>query len=425
MPWTEESDPSSPSTAPKGVSQGRGPDAGPPEAGRRGDASAEAPAVKGRPRTAGRPAAGPWGAASGKRQARPTRSQGGSSTTPRAPPEFDKAIQGVKTKVSGVLDRSLDRRLRHRLLIGALVGFAAGWAVSGVYQVRPDERAVITRLGVVMGEAGPGLHAHLPWPLERAQILAVTRINTLTLGEATDAGSQSLTPTGDGQMADPTYTVHWRIADPVAYLFHVADPQGALRLAAEASMRQAVGSAPLAAWMSADRARLERRLAAAIQQQLNHLGAGIVVTGVRVDGVRSPPDVQTAAADVAIARQDAEASIADAQTYRTRTLTEAKAAAAKALIEAQSYRDQTIEEAKGAAARFEQLDAAYRKAPGVTKDRLYFETLQGVLSRAHTIVLDAAKGAVVTLPPELFHSAQPPRAPSPASASPASSGAKP
>jgi len=311
------------------------------------------------------------------------------------------------------------------MLIGALVGFAAGWALSGVYEVRPDERAVVTRLGAVAAVTGPGLHAHLPWPLAHAQILAVKRVNTLVLGGLGEDGSQALTPTIDAQLVDMTYAVQWRISDPVAYLFHVADPQGALKLAAQTAMRQAVGAAPLAAVMGADRAALQHRVAAAIQQRLNGLGAGIAVTGVLIQAISLPPDVQAAAGDVAIARQDAQAAIADADAYRARVIADAKAAAAKTLIEAQSYRDQTLQEAQGAAARFNELDAAYRKAPGVTKDRLYFETLQGVLSRAHTILLDPAKGATVALPPDLLRAAPPTKAPAPSNEPPPPSGAKP
>jgi membrane protease subunit HflK len=226
-------------------------------------------------------------------------------------------------------------------------------------------------------------------------------------------------------LADLTYAVRWRIADPVAYLLHVADPQNALKLAAEASMRQAVGGATLADVAGADHGRLQRRVAGSIQQRLNHLGAGIAVIGVTIRAVGLPPDVQAAETDVTVAREEAQAAIADAEAYRARTLAAAKAGAAKTLIEAQSYRDQTLQEAQGAAARFEQLDAAYRKAPGVTKDRLYFETVQGVLSRAHTIILDPAKGVTVTLPPELLHAAPPSHAPAPSATSATPSGAKP
>jgi membrane protease subunit HflK len=310
------------------------------------------------------------------------------------------------------------------MLAGALAGFAAGWAVSGVYQVRPDEQAVVTRFGAVAAVAGPGLHIHLPWPFEQAQVLAVTPINTLRLGGAADDGSQGLTPTADGQLANVALAVHWRIADPLAYLAHIADPQGALRLSAQAAVRQVVGSETLAAVMGADRASLQKAMARAIQQRLDRLGAGIAVTGVMIQAVSLAPEVQAAADDVVIARQDAKTSLAGGEAYRARVLAEAKTAAAKALIEAGSYRDQTLLEAQGAAARFDQLDAAYRKAPGVTKDRLYFETLQGVLSRAHTIVLDAAKGAAITLPPDLLQ-ATPATAGPPAVKRPTAPGAKP
>jgi membrane protease subunit HflK len=241
--------------------------------------------------------------------------------------------------------------------------------------------------------------------LEQAQVLAVTTINTLTLGGAADDGSQGLTPTADSELASVALAVHWRIADPIAYLVHVADPQGALRLAAQAAVRQVVGAEPLAAIMSADRASLQRTMAGAIQQRLDRLGAGIAVTGVVIQTVSLAPEVQAAADDVVIARQDAKASVAGGQAYRARVLAEAKATAEKALIEARSYRDQTLLEAQGAADRFAELDAAYRRAPGVTKDRLYFETLQGVLSRAHTIVVESAKGSEIALPPELLRAA--------------------
>jgi len=409
MPWTEERDPSSPSTAPKGAAQGRDAD---------GDAPADAPKV-----VRQNPPVGPWGAPPRKRLTAPIQPK--TASPPPARPNLDRLTSGLKTRVSEFLHRPVSGRLRKRLLIGALVGFAAGWAVSGVYEVRPDERAVVMRLGVVADVTGPGLHAHLPWPLEQAQILPVTRINTLTLGGAVEDGSQALTPTADGQLADVAYAVQWRIADPVAYLLHVADPQGALKLAAETAMRQAVGAAPLSSVVGADRAPLQRKVAAAIQQRLNALSAGIAVTGVLIQGVSLPPDVQAAAGDVVVARQDAQAAIADADAYRARTVAEAKAAAAKTLIDAQSYRDQTLQEAKGAAARFERLDAAYRKAPGVTKDRLYFETLQGVLSRAHTIVMDPAKGATVALPPDLLHAAPPSPASPPTGAPAPPSGGKP
>jgi membrane protease subunit HflK len=317
-------------------------------------------------------------------------------------------VEGLKQRALRLANRGGDRGLRRGVLAGALIGFTAGWALSGVYEVRPDQQAVVERLGVVEGVVGPGLHLHLPWPLERVQTFAVTRINTLNLGDATDDGSQALTPTRDGDAADVAYAVQWRIADPIAYLSHLADPQGALKLAAEAAMREAVGATPLEAAMGPERAALQRRIARAIQHRLDRLGAGIAVTGVLIEAVTPPPEVQAAASDVAIARQDADAAVADATAYRARILAEAKANAAKTLVEAQSYRDQTLREAQGAAARFEELDAAYRKAPGVTKDRLYFETLQGVLARAHTLILDPAKGATVNLPPEMLRGAAPP-----------------
>ncbi len=408
MPWTEESDPPSASNAPKGASPSRAPDASPSEAERLGESPSEASQPNAGARPGGQRSVGPWGATPRRQLGAPL---GPGPAAPSAVrPDLDQITRGLRARLSEGLHRLEKSRLRKRMLVGALIGFAAGWAASGVYEVRPDEQAVVTRLGAVATVTGPGLHAHLPWPLEQAQILAVTRVNTLMLGDSADSDSQALTPTADAQLAQATYMVQWRIADPVAYLFNVADPQGA---------------APLTAVMGVDRAPLQRAVAAAIQQRLNRLGAGIAVTGVSILAVGLPPEVRAAAGDVSIAHQDAEAAIGEAQAYRARTLAEAKAAAAKTLVDAQSYRDQTLQEAQGAAARFEQLDAAYRRAPGVTKDRLYFETLQGVMSRAHTVVLDAAKGATVALPPELLHPAPLSRTPVPVNGAAPASSAKP
>ncbi len=311
------------------------------------------------------------------------------------------------------------RKISPAFVAAALGVVLAAWASTGVYVVEADQVDVVTRFGAFVGQAAPGLHYHLPAPVEAVHS-APTGVNRLSIGGAVDdAAGQMLTR--DGDLADMAFTVQWRIVDPVHYLFQLAAPDTTLKLAAQGAMREAVGRISLADLLSAGRGGAPARAASLMQQALDRQNAGVSIAGVQVSDVRPPEGAQAGFHDVAGASAEAQAGVRDANTYRDRVVAEAKGEVAKSVQASQSYRDQEIAEAKGEADRFALVDAEYRKAPDVTRERLYSETMERVLHNTRKVIVQTPPGSStqIILPPELF---RPKSSDTPAPASPSPTG---
>jgi membrane protease subunit HflK len=209
--------------------------------------------------------------------------------------------------------------------------------------------------------------------------------------------------TGDEQIIDLDFSVTWRIADPRAYLFAIRDPNEAVEAVAESAMREVVGKTPLQPIISTGRGEVQRQTAEVMQRTLDSWGAGINVVEVQIRSANPPPEVVNAFRDVQSAEQDKDSSVNEANTYRNRVVNEAKGDAARIIQGAEGYREQAVREAAGEAARFNQIYDEYRRAPGVTRDRLYIETMQRILQSSNKVVIDA-KGATapIILPPDVF-----------------------
>ncbi len=306
-------------------------------------------------------------------------------------------------------------RIGHiRLHLGALAWVAlcaalSGWGLSGVYVVASDQQAFVTRFGDLVGRSGPGLHYRLPAPIEQVQLVDTGRVHLLEAHGSPPAAPTlaGLLPTADKGLAGLDYAVAWRIRDPEAYVLQSADPQAILSEVAAQTMRLEAARRSLSDLFAAtgDRVRLQAQAAADMQRSADRLGLGVAILGVRIHAAVLPAEVRAAALDTAAAKETAETGADEADRYRAQVVAAAKLSAAKTLADANAYRDQAIAEAKGAAERFTTVEAAYRKAPALTTDRLYFETLQGVMSRAHVIVVDTPKGVNLTLPPDIVPSA--------------------
>lgn len=349
---------------------------------------------------------GPWGSPPNNddRQGGARRPQGGG---PRRPggggPDFNASF-----------DR-LGRRLREMLggpgglrpgVVPAIVGVAVGvWALSGVYQVAPDEKAVVTTFGAYTGVTDPGLNYHLPAPIQAVQKVPFTRLNKTEVGGGTqgDAPAESLMLTGDEQIIDIDFSVIWRVSSPANYVFAIRNPEEAVKAAAESAMREVVGKTSLEPIISTQRGQVQRQTSEIIQRTLDSWGAGISVVEVQISRAGPPTEVAAAFRDVQSAAQDAESAVNVANTYRNRVVNEAKGDAAKIIQAAQGYREQAVRQAQGDAARFNQIYTEYRRAPGVTRDRLYIETMERVLASSNKVVIDA-KGATapIILPPDAF-----------------------
>jgi membrane protease subunit HflK len=290
--------------------------------------------------------------------------------------------------------------------VAAVAGVAfALWAISGLYIVQPNEEAVVTTFGAYSRSEGPGLRYHLPVPIERVEKVAVTSLNRIDVGGAagSDIPQESLMLTGDENIIDLDFSVTWRVADAGRYLFSIKDPEEAVKAVAESAMREVVGKTPLQAILTRGRGQVQLQAADLMQKTLDSWGAGVSVVEVQIRTANPPQEVVPAFREVANAGQDAESAVNEANTYRNRVINEAKGDAARITQSAVGYREQAVREATGDAARFNQILGEYHRAPGVTRDRLYIETMQRVLARSNKVVVDSkGASAPIILPPDVF-----------------------
>jgi len=294
------------------------------------------------------------------------------------------------------------------------VGFLL-WVLSGVYIVQPNEQGVVTTFGAYSRSATPGLRYHLPTPIERVEKVPVTSLNRIDVGGAAgaDVPEESLMLTGDENIIDLDFSVTWRVADASRYLFTLRDPDTAVKAVAESAMREVVGKTPLQSILTRGRGQVQIQAAELMQKTLDSWGSGVSVVEVQIRSANPPQEVVAAFREVANAGQDAESAINEANTYRNRVINEAKGDAARIVQSSQGYREQAVREAIGESARFNQIYTEYSRAPGVTRERLYLETMQRVLAKSNKVIVDAkGASAPIILPPDAFR----PKAATPAAA---------
>ena len=365
---------------------------------------------------------GPWGSPSGDgdRKDPPSRRPGGGGGGPRrpGPPDFNGGFEKISRQLRDMMGGPGGLKPG---VIAAVAGGAFGlWALSGFYVVQPNEQAVVLTFGAYSRSEGPGLRYRLPAPIEQVEKVPVTSLKRTDVGGSgadADAPAESLMLTGDEQIIDVDFSVTWRVADAARYLFATRDPEAAVKAVAESAMREVVGKTQLQPIISTGRGAVQAQTSELMQRTLDSWGAGISVVEVQIRSAGPPPEVVAAFREVANAEQDADSAENEANTYRNRVINEAKGDASRITNAAQGYREQAVREASGEAARFNQIYTEYRRAPGVTRDRLYIETMQRVLQSSNKVVIDA-KGATapIILPPDAFRpkSQTPPPAPAPA-----------
>ena len=370
---------------------------------------------------------GPWGTPpsgdDGKKKTEtpPPRPGGPRRPTPPPPggPDFEALVKQATDRISGFFRGAGGQIPRAPVFwgIGALAVLA--WILTGLYIVQANQAAVITRFGGYQRSVGPGLHFHLPVPIEKAELVSVTNQNKTVIGGTAGAAApdQSLMLTGDENIVDLSFTVQWHVSDAAHYLFKVREPDDTVAAVAESAMREVVGRSALKSILTNGRGDVQSQTAVLMQKILDRYQAGINIDAVQIQNANPPQEVVPAYQDIARAGQDAQSAINDANTYRNRVVNEAKGEAAKITQAAEGYKVQVVREAQGQAARFDQLYAQYRKAPAVTRQRLYLETMELVLSNNRKVVIDA-KGstAPIILPPDVFRATQPAAAPTPAPA---------
>lgn len=288
------------------------------------------------------------------------------------------------------------RRQYGLAFIGALI--AAGWVMSGIYIVNQGQQAVITRWGKYEGPPRqPGLHWHIPFPVEGVRVESVSAQRQTVVGRderGQDVEEESLMVTGDKNIVDISFTVIWQLSDVEKYVFNVNKPEDAVKAVAESAMREVIGRRELDDIITKDQARVEQETEELMQKTLDFYQSGVLVAQVQMNRRAPPAEVVDAFQDVIKAGQDQITKRNEAELYRNDVVPKARGAAAAAVQDAEAYREQVVREAEGEAQRFSAVLTEYRKAPGVTRQRLYLESMERIYGGADKIIVDTRGSGV-------------------------------
>jgi membrane protease subunit HflK len=267
------------------------------------------------------------------------------------------------------------------------------WLGSGIFIVQEGQQAVVTSFGKFSHTADAGLKWRMPYPFQGHETVNVTQLRTREVGRNTVVQATGLRDssmlTQDENIIDIRFTVQYRLKDARAFLFENRDPEEAVTLAAESAVREIVGRTRIDAVLYEQRDAIAAALVGSIQDQLDRLKTGIIVANVNLQSVQPPEQVQAAFEDTLKAGQDGDRLIKEGQAYASDVIPKAQGTAARLREEAEGYKASVIAQADGDAQRFRQVLAEYQKAPTVTRDRLYLETMQQVYGNVSKVLVDS------------------------------------
>jgi modulator of FtsH protease HflK len=342
---------------------------------------------------------GPWGSGGSKGPW----GQGPQSSGP-TPPDLEELLRRSQDKLKSVLPGgSLGGRGILLIVLAAMVI----WGFSGFFRVEPDELGVVLRFGKYTRDAKPGLNYHLPYPVETVLTPKVTRVNRIDIGmrliedprrsapQMRDIPEESLMLTGDENIVDVDVSVFWLVKSGGAgeYLFNIQNPEGTVKAVAESAMREVIGRSEIQPILTGARQSIETSVHELMQKVLDTYQAGVQVTQVQLQKVDPPAQVIESFREVQAARADLVRLQNEAETYANQKVPDARGQASKILQDAEAYKSQTVAEATGQASRFGKVYEEYKKAPQVTRQRLYLETMERVFGGTDKIILDSGSSA--------------------------------
>jgi membrane protease subunit HflK len=280
-------------------------------------------------------------------------------------------------------------------LIGGVV--ALGWLGSGFFIVQEGQQAVITSFGKYSKTVDAGFQWRLPYPFQANEIVAVTQLRSVEVGRtgvvaATGLRDSSML-TQDENIVDIRFTVQYMLKDARDYLFENRSPDEAVMQAAESAVREIVGRSTMDSVLYEQRDAIATELVKSVQTQLDRLKSGILVKNVNVQNVQAPEQVQAAFDDASKATQDRERLKNEGQAYANDVIPKAQGESAKLLEQAEGYKSRVIAQAEGDAERFKSVLTEYKKAPAVTRDRIYIDTMQQIYSNVSKVMVDSRSGS--------------------------------
>ena len=338
----------------------------------------------------------------------------------QTPPELEEVIKDFKNKFNtrfgggssgkGGVSKAAKGSFKYFIILAVLL-----WLLSGIYIIDPAERGVVLRFGAFQNSTSQGPHWHIPYPIETVYKVNVERIRAAEIGfrniqNSSYSGavsSESLMLTKDENMVDVKLAVQYKIADAQAYLFNVFNPELTLSHVVQSVIRQVVGDNTMDHVLTTGREQVAQEVKSHSQNLLNEYNTGLLITAVTMQDAQPPVQVKAAFDDVVKAREDEQRYINEAKAYANDIVPKARGASQRLIAEAEAYKSQVVSKSEGEAYRFTKILTEYLKAPVVTKERLYRETLEEVLGSTSKVIVDSNSNSLMYLPiDQLINSAR-------------------
>lgn len=319
----------------------------------------------------------PWGNKGGKRG-----NQG--------PPDLDEVLRNLQNKFGSLFgggkkggSSKLSSGGRGGITI-VLIVLGLLWIATGFYKIEEAERGIVMRFGEHVDTTQTGLRWHLPIPIEKVEKVDVSKIYTIPL--------RATMLTQDENIVDVEGTVQFQIIDAVKYSFEVRNPELSLAQATESAVRQSIGRSKMDYVITEGRGQIAEEVKVLVQEIIDSYDTGISVFKVNIQHAKPPEAVKDAFDDVTQAREDEERFKNEAEAYRNEVLPGARGAAARLREQADGYKKEVVAKAEGEASRFSKLYVEYKKAPAITRDRLYLDMMESVLSNSTKVLVDLEGG---------------------------------
>jgi membrane protease subunit HflK len=326
------------------------------------------------------------------------------------PPDLDEVVRSLQEKLGGLFGGggssgnnntpSTSDGTPLKTLGYLAVGAAVLWGFSGVYTVDEGTRGVVTRFGAYVNTTQPGLNWHLPAPIEQVQVINVEQQRFIEVGYRSGGGQaaagsvpkEAMMLTRDENIVDVRLAVQYQVKDAKDYAFNVLDPASTLKQVTESVERGVIGHSDMDFVLTEGRSEIVQDIKTEIQAVMDNYKAGILVTSVNLQDAQPPEQVQGSFEDAIKAREDKQRLINEAEAYSNDVVPKARGAASRIVQESEGYKVKVIAQATGDVSRFSQLLGEYKKAPAVTKQRMYIETMESVLGRSKNVLVDVKGG---------------------------------
>lgn len=306
----------------------------------------------------------------------------------QGPPDLDEIFQNLSRKFGGIFGgkggAGGSSGSSAGFLLFALVIAAIIWAGTGIYTITDGEKGVVLQFGKYKESTDPGLHWHFPYPIEELRVVDMQQVRSSKL--------QTTMLTKDENIMEIILAAQFRIKDAPNYLFNVRSPEGTIKQTMESAIREVVGKSSVDYVLYEGLEIISSNTKLLMQEILDRYDAGIEVTTLNLEKTQPPAQVQSAFDDVIKSREDLERYIEEAEAYANTIVPQSRGEAARIIEEATAYKEAIVSKAEGEAERFEALLTEYRKAPSITRERLYLEATQSVFSNSTKILLDVENG---------------------------------